>query len=77
MEVLDLKKHLLFNVINLQPDIDKIYLFAKDPYEAKHHFFIEKWESAGLKHFNDSKAFIEYSIDIDVYLQKHWKIQAK
>ena len=71
MEVLDLKKHLLFNVINLQPDIDKIYLFAKDPYEAKHHFLIEKQESAGLKHFNDSKAFIEYSINIDGYLQKH------
>ena len=29
----------LFNLINQQPDIDKNYLYAKDPYEAKYHFF--------------------------------------
>ena len=28
----------LFNLINQQPDIDKIYLYAKDPYEAKYQF---------------------------------------
>ena len=27
----------LFNLINHQPDIDKIYLYAKDPYEAEYH----------------------------------------
>ena len=32
------KANLLFNLINHQPDIDKIYLYAKDPYEAKHQF---------------------------------------
>ena len=26
----------LFNLTNQQPDIDKIYLHAKDPYEAKY-----------------------------------------
>ena len=26
----------LFNLTNQQPDIDKIYLYAKDPYEAKY-----------------------------------------
>ena len=26
----------LLNLINNQPDIDKIYLYAKDPYEAKY-----------------------------------------
>ena len=57
----------LFNIINQQPDIDKIYLFAKDPCEAKYQFLINKRESTGLKHFNDSKAFIEYSNDIDIY----------
>ena len=25
----------LFNLINQPPDIDKIYLYAKDPYKAK------------------------------------------
>ena len=41
---------------------------AKDPYEAKYQFLINKRESAGLKHFNDAKAFIKYSNDMqDVY----------
>ena len=48
----------LFNLINNHPDIDKIYLYAKDPYEAKPHFLIKKREDVGTKHFNDSKAFI-------------------
>ena len=52
------------NLINNQPDIDKIYLYAKDPYEAKYQFLINKRESTGLKHFNDPKAFIEYSNDM-------------
>ena len=39
-------------------DIDKIYLYAKDQYEAKYQFLINKRESPGLKHFNDPKAFI-------------------
>ena len=29
------KTNALFNLINNEPDIDKIYLYAKDPYEAK------------------------------------------
>ena len=35
------KKTPLLNLINNQPDIDKIYLYAKDPYEAKYQFLIE------------------------------------
>ena len=49
------------NLINNQPDIDKIYLYPKDPYEAKYQFLINKRENTGLKHINDPKAFIEYS----------------
>ena len=49
-------------------NIDKMYLYAKDLYEAKYQFLINKRESTGLKHFNDPKAFIEYSNDMqDVY----------
>ena len=55
----------LFNLINQQLDIDEIYLCAKDPYKAKYQFSINKREITGLKYFNNSKAFIEYSIDID------------
>ena len=58
----------LLNLINTQPDIDKIYLYAKDPYETKYQFLINKTESTGLKHFDDPKAFIEYSNNMqDVY----------
>ena len=56
------------NLINNQPDIDKIYLYAKDPYEAKYQYLINKRESTGLKYFNNPKGFIEYSNEIqDVY----------
>ena len=55
------KTNALLNLINNQQDIDKIYLCAKDPYEAKYQFLINKKERIGLKHFNDPKAFIEYS----------------
>ena len=52
----------MHNLINNQPDIDKINLYAKDP------FLINKRESIGLKHFHGPKAFIEYSNDMqDVY----------
>ena len=54
----------LLNLINNQPDIDKIYLHAKDPYEAKYQHLINKREKVGLGHFNDSKGFMEYSNDI-------------
>ena len=55
----------LLNLINQQPDIDKIFLYAKDPYEAKYQFLIKKRLIKGLKHFNHSKAFIEYSNYMD------------
>ena len=62
------KTNSLLNLINNQPDIDKIYLYAKDPYEAKHQYLINKREKVGLDHFDDPKAFMEYSNDIqDVY----------
>ena len=50
------KTNALLNVINKQSYIDKIYLHAKHPYGAKYQILINK----RLKHFNDSKTFIEY-----------------
>ena len=62
------KTNALLNLINNQPDIDKIYLYAKDPYEAKYQYLINKREKVGLDHFKDPKAFMEYSNDMqDVY----------
>ena len=59
------KTDALLNLINNEPDIDKIYLYTKDPYEAKYHLLINKRENTGLKYFNDSKAFTEYLNDLD------------
>ena len=43
-------------------------MYAKDLYEPKYQFLINKRESIGLKYFNDPKAFIEYSNNMqDVY----------
>ena len=62
------KTNALLNLINNQPDIDKIYLYAKDPYEAKCQYLISKREKVGLDHFNDPKTFMEYSNDmLDAY----------
>ena len=62
------KTNLLLNLIENQSDIDKIYLYVKDPYESKYQYLINKGESVGINHFNDPKAFILYSNDMhDVY----------
>ena len=41
------KTNVLFNLINNQPDIDKIYLYAKDSYKAKYQYLINKREEVG------------------------------
>ena len=67
------KTNALLNLINNHPDIDKIYLYAKDQssiinFQIKYQFLINKRESVGLKRLNDPKAFIEYSNNMqDVY----------
>ena len=58
------KTNALVNSLSNQLYIDKMYLYAKDPYEAKCQYLIKKRESTGLKHFDDPKAFIEYSNDM-------------
>ena len=55
----------LFNLIIQQADIDKIYLYVKDPFEAKYQFLVNKRESIGIKYYNDYKALTEYSIVMD------------
>ena len=62
------KTNAVLNLINNQPDIDKIYLYAKVTHEAKNQYLINKREKVGLDHFKDPKAFIKYSNDMqDVY----------
>ena len=49
-------------------------MYAKDPYEAKYQYLINKREGVGIDHFNDPEPFIEYSNNMhDVYenIDKH------
>ena len=55
----------MLNLINHEPDIDKIYLYAKDLYEAKYQLLIDKRKNTELNYLNESQAFIEYTNDID------------
>ena len=55
------KTNTLLNLINEQKDIDKIYLYAKDLNESKYELLIKNRENSGIKHVNDSNAFIECS----------------
>ena len=53
------KTNTLLNLINEQEDIDKIYLYTKDLSESKYEYLIKNRGNLGIKHLNDSKAFIE------------------
>ena len=45
-----------------------MYLYAKDPYEKKYQYLINKREKVGSDHFKNPKVFMEYSNGMqDVY----------
>ena len=43
------KTKVLLNLINHEPEIDKIHLYTKNPYETKCQLLINKRQSTGLK----------------------------
>ena len=51
------KTYLLLNLIENQTDIDKIYLYAKDPYDLKYQYLINKTECVGINHFNNQSFY--------------------
>ena len=42
---------------------NKVYLYGKDTYEAKHQLLINKREGVGPEKLNNYKAFVDYSDD--------------
>ena len=52
------KTNLLLNLIENQPDIDKIYLHAKDPYEAKYQYLINICEKVAINHLTTLKLLL-------------------
>ena len=63
------KSNMLLNLIkNQQPDIDKAYLYVKDPFESKYQLLINGREKVGIENSKNLKAFTDYSQTIhDVY----------
>ena len=60
------KSNVLQNLIkNQQPDIDKIYLYVKDPFQSKYQLLINGREKVEIKTLKNSKACIDYSQTID------------
>ena len=56
------KTNVLLNLIkHRQPDINKIYLYVKDPFESKYQLLINGREKVGIKTLKNPKAFINYS----------------
>ena len=57
---------MFLNLIKHQrPDIDKIYLYVKDPFKSKYQLLISGREKVGIEILTNSKAFIDYSQKID------------
>ena len=48
-----------------------MYLYAKDLSEPKYEYLITNREDTGIKHLNDSKAFIECSDTMDDVYKKY------
>ena len=66
------KRNTLFNLINEQDDIDKIYFYSKDLSEPKYEFLIKKRKNTVIKYLNDLNAFVQcFNTMDDVYENIH------
>ena len=60
-EKLSGKTNVLLNLIKYQhPDVDKIYLYAKNPCKTKYPLIINGTEKTGIKYEKNPKTFIDY-----------------
>ena len=50
---------------NQRPDIDKFYLYVKDPFKSKYQLLINGREKVGIETLKNPKTFIGYSQTID------------
>ena len=61
-----LKTNVLLNLIkHQQPDLDKICLYVKNPFESKYQLLLNGREKVGLENLKNLKEFIDYSQTID------------
>ena len=58
----DKKNNVLLKLIKHQrPDMNKIYLYIKDPFKSKYQLLINGREKVEIKTLKNSEAFIDYS----------------
>ena len=48
-----------------EPDTDKVYLYAKDPFESNYHLLINGIVKIGIRNLENTKALIDCSQMID------------
>ena len=46
-----------------------MYLYGKDPYEAKYHYLINKREKVGLNHYDDRKASLSIQMIYKAFIK--------
>ena len=63
---------LLNSIKNQRPDIDKVFLYVKDPFKSKCQLLINGREKVGIKKLQNPKAFIDYSQKLTMFM-KIWK----
>ena len=51
---------LLSLIKHQRPDIDKIYLYVKDPFKSEYQLLIKGRKKVGIEHVKNPKAFIDY-----------------
>ena len=55
------KTNVLWNLEHQQPNIGKIFLYVKDPFESNYQLLINGREKVGIKKRKNPKEFIDYS----------------
>ena len=70
------KTNTLLKLIENKLDIEKIYLYAKDPYEAKYQYLIDKREKVDLSIMMILKHLLNTQIICKIFT-KNWKIQSR
>ena len=60
------KTNALLNLIkHQQEDVNKIYLYVKDPFESKYQLLINQREKVEIQNLKNPEAFIDYSQTIN------------
>ena len=68
---------MLLNLIEHQRgDIDKIYLYVKDPFESLYQLLINGTEKLGIEKLKNPKVFIDNSEAIDNNVKRKRKVLA-